>query len=187
MRSRPLTTGTSSVTIDNSTTCSCRTLLCLKWCRSTAGTPPVADVMNTAVPATRCGCVAARSSMNMSSGIIASAMRRASSDRPRRQVVMTVKTPPRDGQREPAARGDLGGVGREEREIDDEEDSDQRARRQAAPAPAQARHRVIEDGGDAHRAGDRDAVGRRQVARAAGSRARARRTAIISAQLISGT
>ena len=61
------------------------------------------------------------SARNSSSGIVPASIVFDSSMRPRHQVVITPNTRDADREREPAAVGDLGGVGGEEREVDDEE------------------------------------------------------------------
>ena len=84
-------------------------------------------------------------------------------------------------QREPAAVGDLDQVGAEEGQVDDQEEPGQR-RHAARPASASApRHDGEEDRGDGHRAGDRDAVRRRECWSSSGSRARAQMQPIQSA------
>ena len=102
--------------------------------------------------------------MNTGSGSADSvAAARASAARPVAQVVSTVKMTSRDQQREPAAVGDLGDVRGEIGAVDD-----QRRRRSSASRAARFQLPDLEDqhaehhGGDEHRAGDRDAIGRRR-------------------------
>ena len=68
-----------------------------------------------------------------------------------------------DQQREPAARGDLERVGGEVGEVDQQQRAE-RGERGRTPAPQPAGHDGGQDGVDAHGAGDRDAVGRGEVA-----------------------
>ena len=70
-----------------------------------------------------------------------------------------------DGQREPAAIGNLGQVGREIGAIDDEENRQQRYGKPQLPFPQNHHHDGQQAGVDEHRAGDSDAVGRSKIAR----------------------
>ncbi len=69
-----------------------------------------------------------------------------------------------DAQREPAALGNLDGVGGEVGKIDDEEAADGQHHQRFRPFPAQHQHEGNQQGVDHHGAGDGNAVGRSQVA-----------------------
>src|SRR5919109_1118507 len=103
MVSRPAsgTSGISWGTTDRKTTSSWSTLLCRRWCWSTSGVPSTCAVKNTAVPGTRCG---ARQDP-----------RAAPPGRHENEHAAG------DGERDPAAVGDLEHVGRQERELHGEE------------------------------------------------------------------
>ena len=84
--------GHLSVTTDSRITCSCSTLLCLRWCSRTTGTPSFDDVMNTAVPGTRGGLRRATSPRKRSSGKRAGMQRLVEQVAARFHVVMSVNT-----------------------------------------------------------------------------------------------
>ena len=69
----------------------------------------------------------------------------------------------RGDHREPPAVEDLGEIGGEERDVDDEKEADEHARAHPRPLPLPPCDDVEEDGRDAHRAGDGDAVRRREA------------------------
>ncbi|MFO0875491.1 MAG: hypothetical protein U0575_16205 [Phycisphaerales bacterium] len=71
-----------------------------------------------------------------------------------------------DGEREPSALRDLGQVGAEEGEVDEEERAGDERHQRLRPAPALPRDGGEEDRGDRHRSGDRDAVRGCEIARA---------------------
>ena len=90
-----------------------------------------------------------------------------------------------DHQREPAALGNLRGVGAEECQFDHQEDPRQRAGRPAADAPRAAGDEVRQHRRDHHRRRHRDAVGGGERARAA-KPSTSPTVAIISAQFTCG-
>ena len=145
---------------------SCRTRLCFRLCMSAVGAAVGSAVKNTAVPGTRCGGFA--SSLRKSQSRSASFLRvcLASRRAPRTHVTMMRPTQAGDQQRHPGALEDLQHVGQEERLLDEQQRHDQQRHLPDVPSPHAPDDEERDQGGHHHLRRDRDAVGRRQIARA---------------------